>query len=180
MRDFTSADCLHLKLQWYLKFLLLLPDHLLVLINNSTHYFLYEPIYRESDRLIIAVCVCVCMCDGFPGGIVHVVSAVCCHSRGWWFESHQGYKKIPSMQHLHHHTSLTSCDGYPALLWCEFTGHASIVMQQQVQVGLCMPTPTSWVVCLRVLARYQEFVCTGSQCLPSAHTSWLCQVQVTT
>ena len=41
--------------------------------------------FKLSSGCVASVCVCVC---GFPGGVV--VSTVCCHSRGWWFESHQG------------------------------------------------------------------------------------------
>ena len=32
---------------------------------------------------------------------------------------------LPSSRCLPAHTSLPSCDGYPALLGCKFTGHAS-------------------------------------------------------
>ena len=42
-------------------------------------------------HVFVFVCVCVWGggggCGGFPGGAVD--STVCCHSRGWWFESHQ-------------------------------------------------------------------------------------------
>ena len=131
----------------------------------------------ERERERVCVCVCVCVCGRFPGGVV--VSTVCCHSRVAGSNPTRGKRKkgacIPSLQHLHHPTSLTSCDGHLALLGCKFTGYASVVScGSRWDFGCPHPQAERYgQSSCEFLARLQELLAC-SQCLLSAQASWLC------
>ena len=68
---------------------------------------------------------------------------------------------------------LPSCDWYPALLGCKFTGHSSIVSYgSRWDFGCPHPQAERYgQSSCEFLARLQEFACTGSQCLLSAQAS---------
>ena len=131
---------------------------------------------RPGDIVCVCVCVCVCM-DELLVSRAHNRNVVSSNL------SPDMEKKIflPSSRCPPTHTSLPSCDGYPALLGCKFTGHTSRI-SYGFRWDFGCPHPQA-VRCgqysCEFLARLQEFPCTGLQSLLSAQASWLCQVCVT-
>ena len=84
-------------------------------------------------------------------------------------------------------TSNTISPVYPAvmgtqhLLGCKFTGQASCISYgYRWDFGCPHPQAERYgQYSCKLLARLQEFACTGLQSLLSAQASWLCQVRVT-